>query len=273
LKTIRKLTKIEETNVKIAVLIKQTPDTAELPSVAVEDVRTGEVNATLVLNPWDEYAVEEAILLDERFDADTLALSLGGENALDALKHTVAMGVAEAKLIDNGELDGGDIWTTAATLAAAVRAEGDVDLVLAGKQSVDGNSGAVPVGVARKLGWPLLSNVSKIVEIAGGRMIVERLVDGDLETVAVSLPAVVSVGKEINEPRYPSFMGIRKANKVQIPTLNASELGVDATTARTQWTNLRKPETRKGAVQIIEGATPQEQAAKLVDALLADKVL
>ena len=192
-----------------------------------------------------------------------MALSVGGDSALDALKHTIAMGIAEAKLIDNSELAGADLWTTAALLAAAVRAEGDVELVLAGKQSVDGNSGAVPVGVARKLGWPLLSNVSKIVEIADGRITVERLVDGDQETVAVALPAVVSVGKEINEPRYPSFMGIRKAGKAQIPTLSASELGVDAATARTQWTNLRKPETRKGAVRIIEGATPQEQVSQV----------
>jgi electron transfer flavoprotein beta subunit len=126
--------------------------------------------------------------------------------------------------------------------------------------------------MARKLGWPLLSNVTKIVDIAGGRITVERLVDGDQETVAVSLPAVVSVGKEINEPRFPSFMGIRKANKAEIPVINAGELGVEAA-ARTQWTNIRKPETRKSEVRIIDGATPQEQAAKLVDALLADKVL
>lgn len=258
---------------KIVVLVKQTPDTAELPSVAADDVRAGDVQATLVLNPWDEFAVEEALLLDERFEADTMTLSLGGESASDVLKHTLAMGVAEAKRIDSSELAGGDIWTTAAALAAAVRAEGDVDLVLTGKQSVDGNAGAVHVGVARKLGWPLLTNVAKIVDIADGRITVERLVDGDQETVAVALPAVVSVGKEINEPRYPSFMGIRKANKAEIPVLSPSALGVDASTAYTQWTNIRKPETRTGAVQIIEGATPQEQAAKLVDVLLADKVL
>lgn len=257
---------------KIAVLIKQTPDTAELPSVTAGDVVAGDIKATLVLNPWDEYAVEEAIQLGERFDAEAVTLSVGGESALDALKHTIAMGVAAAKLIDNSGVRGGDVWTTAALLAAAVRDEGDVDLVLAGKQSVDGNSSAVPVGVARKLGWPLLTNVTKIVEVAGGRITVERLVDGDQETVAVPLPAVVSVGKEINEPRYPSFMGIRKAGRAQIPVVTAGEMGVDAA-ARTQWTNIRKPETRKGAVRIIEGATPQEQAAKLVDALLADKVL
>jgi electron transfer flavoprotein beta subunit len=259
--------------VKIVVLIKQTPDTAELPNVAADDVRVGELKATLVINPWDEYAVEEAILLSERFDADALALSLGGDSTIDALKHTIAMGVPEAKLIDDTELAGGDIWTTATVLAAAVRAEGDVELVLMGKQSVDGNSGAVPVGVARKLGWPLLSNVAKIVDIAGGRITVERLVDGDQETVAVPLPAVVSVSKEINEPRFPSFMGIRKANKTQIPIVSISELGIASLLAHTEWTNLRKPETRKSAVRIIEGATPQEQAAKLVDALLSDKVL
>src|SRR5690606_15204502 len=129
--------------------------------------------------------------------------------------------------IDNAKVAQGDIWTTAKALAAAVRAEGDVELVLMGRQSVDGNSGAVPVGVARKLGWVFLSNVSKIVEIAGGRITVERLVDGDLETVSVSLPAVVSVGKEINEPSFPSFMGIRKANKMQIPIVSAGDLEVD----------------------------------------------
>lgn len=90
---------------------------------------------------------------------------------------------------------GGDSWTTAAALAAAVRAEGDINLVLTGKQSVDGNSSTVPVGVARKLGWPFLSNVTKIVEITDGRIVVERLVDGDQETVAVKLPTVVSVGQ------------------------------------------------------------------------------
>jgi electron transfer flavoprotein beta subunit len=258
--------------VKIAVLIKQTPDTVELPSVTPEALRTGEVRATLVLNPWDEFAVEEAIQLGERFDADTVALTLGGERAVDALKHAIAMGVAAAKRIDNAGLADADLWMTAALLAAAVRAEGTVDLLLAGKQSVDGNAGVVPVGVARKLNWPLLSSVTKIVDVADGRITVERLVDGDLERVVVALPAVMSVGKEINEPRSPSFMGIRKANKVEIPVLRAGELGVE-TEARIAWTNLRKPEARKSAVRMIDGATPAEQAAKLVDALLADKVL
>lgn len=257
---------------KIAVLIKQTPDTAELPKVAAEDVRRGEVKATMVINPWDEFAAEEAIQLNERFDADVVAISMGSPEAAEALKHAIAMGVPEAKLVDNSGATGGDMWTTAALLAAAIRDEGDVDLVLAGKQSVDENSGAVFVGVACKLGYPLLTNVVKIVDVANGAITVERMVEGAQETVSAPLPAVVSVGKEINDPRYPSFMGIRKAGKAKIPALNAGDLGVDAQ-ARTAWTNIRKPETRKTEVRIIDGASVQEKAAKLAEALLAEKVI
>jgi len=260
----------KEYPVKVAVLIKQTPDTAELPKVSADDVSRADVKATMVINPWDEFAAEEAILLNERYDCDTVAITLGTSDAADALKHALAMGVGEAVLVEGGA---GDIWSTAAALAAAVRAQGDVDLVLAGKQSVDDNSGAVFAGVASKLGYRLLSNVIKIVEVGDGILQAERLVDGGVEVVSVALPAVVSVGKEINEPRYPSFMGIRKANKAEIPVLQASELGVDGSGSGTTWSNIRKPEVQKSQVRIIDGATVHEKAAALVDALLANKVL
>ncbi len=257
---------------KIAVLLKPTPDTADLPAVRAEDVARNHIPTDLVINPWDEYAVEEALLLEERFGADLVAISVAAADNTQALRHAVALGIGRGTLVDRASLAGGDLWDTAAALAAAVRAEGDVDLVLSGKQSVDENSGVVHVGVARKLGWPLLSNVVKIVEIAGGRITVERLVDGVQETVSVPLPVVVSVGKEINEPRYPGLMGQRRAAKAAFPALSATELGVSAG-ARTRWENLRKPDTRAPQVRLMEGATPAEQAAALVDALLADKVL
>lgn len=257
---------------KVVVLVKQTPDTAELPKVAADDVRSGDVKATMVINPWDEYAAEEAILLADRYDCDTVAITMGKPGAADALKHALAMGVAEASMVDSSTLRG-DMWTTAEALAAAVKQQGAVDLVLTGKQSVDENSGAVFTGVASKLGWPLLTSVIKIVDIAAGELTAERMVDGGQETVKVKLPAVVSVGKEINEPRYPSFMGIRKANKASIPVATPGDLGVNGGSARTAWTNVRKPEDRKTDVKIIDGATPEEKAAKLVDALLAEKVL
>lgn len=255
----------------IVVLIKQTPDTAELPKVTADEVRSGAVKATMVINPWDEFAAEEAILLTDRYGGDAAAVSMGSADATDALKHALAMGIGSATLVDSSGV-AGDMWTTAASLAAAVKAQGDVDLVLTGKQSVDDNSSAVFVGVAKKLGFPLLTNVSKIVDVADGKITVERLVDGAQETVSAPLPAVVSVGKEINDPRYPSFMGIRKANRAQIPVASVAELGV-AVAPQTSWTNVRKPEERKTDVVMIDGATAQEKAAKLVDALLAEKVI
>jgi electron transfer flavoprotein beta subunit len=256
--------------VKVVVLVKQTPDTAELPKVSADDVRAGKVKATMVINPWDEYAAEEAIQLGDRFDAESVAVSMGSPEAVDALKHALAMGVNAAALVDSSGLTGGDLFTTAEALAGAVKAQGSVDLVLTGKQSVDDNSGAVFAGVASKLGWPLVSGVSKIVDIAGGRVTVERLVEGGQETVSVPLPAVLSLGKEINDPRYPSFMGIRKASKANIPSLAP---GVASGSGKTQWTNVRKPEERKSKCVMIDGASAQEKAAKLADVLIAEKVI
>lgn len=257
---------------KVVVLLKQTPDTAELPKVTAEEVRAGNVKATMVINPWDEFAAEEAILLADRFQVKTAAITLGAASAIDALKHALAMGVQEATLVEHSA-PSGDPWLTATLLAAAVQAQGQVDLVLTGKQSVDDNNGVTFVGVATKLGYRLLSNVVKIVNVADGKITAERQIEGGLETVECQLPAVISVSKEINEPRYPSFMGIRKASKATIPTVKAGDLGIAAPTAQTSWTNIRKPEVRQTQVQLIDGATVQEKAAKLVDLLLAEKVI
>ena len=257
---------------KVVVLVKQTPDTAELPKVAAGDVRSGDVNAKMVINPWDEYAAEEAIQIAHRFGAETVAISMGRPDAVETLKHALAMGIEGAALVDSSALRG-DMWSTAHALAAAIRAQGDVDLVLTGKQSVDENSSAVFVGVACTLGFALLTNVVRIVDISDGRISVERMIDGGQESVSVPLPAVVSVGKEINDPRYPSFMGIRKAGRVQIPVSSLADLGVNGADARTSWSNIRKPEDRKTQVHIIDGASAAEKATLLVDALLAEKAL
>lgn len=257
---------------KIAVLIKQTPDTAELPKVSAAEAQSGDIKATMVINPWDEYAAEEAIDLADRFGGDSVAISLGREGEVDALKHALAMGVGEAVLVDESVVAGGDEWATATALAEAVKAQGDVEIVLAGKMSVDGNSGVVYAGVACKLGWDLLVNVTKIVDVSAGKVTVEQVFEGGQETVTVPLPVVISVAKEINDPRYPSFMGIRKASRAKIPTLGAGDLNVSPSQT-VHWANLRKPEERKSAAQIFDGATVQEKAAKLVDALLAEKVI
>ncbi len=259
----------------VAVLIKQTPDTSELPKVTVAEAQSGELQATMVINPWDEFAVEEAIDLSDRFGCDTVAISLGREGETDALKHALAMGVDSALHVDEQVVEGGDEWATAEALAAAVRkVEGgeDVEIVLAGKMSVDGNSGVIYAGVACKLGWDLLVNVTRIVDIVDGKLIAEQSFEGGQETVEVPLPVVISVAKEINEPRYPSFMGIRKASRAAIPTLGREDLEVRPSST-TSWTDLNKPEPEAVQVRIFEGASVEEKAALLADALMAERVI
>ncbi len=257
---------------KVAVLIKQTPDTAELPKVSVAEAQSGDLQATMVINPWDEFAAEEAIDLKERFDFETAAISLGSEGETDALKHALAMGVDSAVLVDERIIDNGDEWTTAEALAEAVKTEGDVALVLTGKMSVDGNSGVIYAGVACKLGWDLLVNVTKVVDIVDGKLIAEQVFEGGQETVEAPLPLVVSVAKEINEPRYPSFMGIRKASRAKIPLLGNDDLRIRPAYA-SHWRNLVKPERERVQARIFDGDSVEEKAARLADALLAEKVI
>jgi electron transfer flavoprotein beta subunit len=263
---------------KFICCVKLTPDTEQLGEVRPEKVGSGDLGVTMVLNPWDEYAVEEALLLAERYDGDTLVITMGDEASAEALKRAVAMGIGEAELLCDPALRGSDAWGTAAALAAAVKQHADYGLVLTGKQSVDGNSGIVGPGLAAKLGIPFVSNVIKIEEVNDKSATVRRMLDEGVQTVQVALPAVVSVSIEINEPRYPNFMGIRKASRMQYPATTIGELGISAAqvgegAARVHWSNLRKPAKRGGECEFIQGETPAEKAAALADRLIADKVI
>ncbi len=264
---------------KYIVCLKQAPDTAELPKITPEQALAGNEGATLVVNPWDEYAIEEGIRLKERFGGETVALSVGPDKVDEALKSALAMGCDRAvRLWDEAFVDS-DYWATALILAKGIEKDGGADVVLTGKMSVDGNAGAVAHGIACKLGVSLLTQVAKIVDIADGKITVERLLDEGRETVTAPLPAVVSVVKEINEPRYPTFIRIRKASRAKIPVLSAADLGISPdqvgkAAARVTWRDLVKPEPKKREVVIIEGETPEEKAQKLLDYLMnVEKVI
>lgn len=257
---------------KIAVLVKQTPDTAELPRVSAEEVNRGEVKATMAVNPWDEHAVEEAVQLSDRFGAQTVAISLGTTQATDALRHTLAVGIDEALLVDNTGIQV-DINLTATLLGEAIKSLDGVDLILTGRQSVDAGTGSVFVAIACKLDLPLITNVTKVIDIADGHVIVERELGDYKETVSAPLPAILSVGKLINDPRYPSFIGIRNANRAEIPVLDAAKLGSLDLDKKTVWTNARRPEGADKKCVFIDGGNAQEQATKLADALLGEKVV
>ncbi len=261
---------------RIVVCTKETPDTA----AKVEVTPSGEVtwgDAPLVINPWDEYAVEEAILLKERgVAAATTVLGVGTEATKEALKHALAMGVDEAFLISDPLFRGADTLVTSRALAAAIKKLDDVGLVIFGKLTTDGGTGQTPVQVGRRLGWNTLTYVFKILEIdpAAGTIKVERLLEEGKQIVESRLPAVISVVKDINEPRYPSFMGIRKASRAEIPVWSAADLGLDASLRpKVQWPQIYALPPREGACEFIEAETPEQAAELLADKLIAEKVV
>jgi electron transfer flavoprotein beta subunit len=251
------------------VCIKQTPDTAELPKITAEEAASGKLSVNLVVNPWDELAIEAGLKLMENYGGTTGAITVGDEGAIDALRSALAMGCKDATLVQNTDADA---WGVAELLAAAVKQDGDVGVVVTGQLTVDGNTGSVPMALGRKLGWPVLTGVSKIVELTDDSITVERAVGQARLTVKAPVPAVVSVNKEIGEPRYPTFINIRKAARVKVPTLTAEDLGVEVPAPVVHMDNFRKPPARDAKVTLLEGS-PQEAAAALVDALLEEKVL
>ena len=257
----------------IVVCTKPTPDTAAKVTVESGQVKWGD--APLVINPWDEYAVEEALRLKEKYGGKVIALTLGAR--LEAVKHALAMGADEAVLVSDPALAGSDALGTAVALAKAVEKIGGVDLVLLGKQAIDGDTGLTPGMLARKLGWPLLSFVAAIpaLDAAARSLRAERALEEGRQVVTSALPAVISVVKEINEPRYPSFMGIRKASRAVIPTWSAADLGVGVGTPtypKVTWAEVFNPPAHEGTVEILNG-TPQAVAAMLADRLIAEKVI
>ncbi len=259
----------------IVVCTKQTPDSAAKLTVdAAGVVSWGD--SPIVINPWDEYAVEEALLFKEKFGGDTkvTVISVGPEAALEALKHAIAMGCDEALRVWDDSLQSIDTLGTAHVLAKAIEKMGDVRLVLMGKSAIDSQTGQVAVALAQLLGFAPLTNVIKIVELdPAGKIVAERLLEEGRQVVEAPLPAVVGTTKGINEPRYPSFMGIRKATRAEYPLWSAADIGAAPGPSGVRWGNITPPPAREGSAEIISAETPEEAARLLVDKLLAEKVI
>lgn len=265
---------------KIVVCVKQTPSTT-----AVFKMEDGTVSwedpggKPEVLNPWDEFAVEEALRVMEAQGGDVSAISMGDESSKEALKTCLAMGCTDAVLVSDGAFEGSDTLGTANVLAAAINKVGDVQLAVFGRQAIDGDTGQTIVQTAVKLGWTPLTFVSKIVEIdqAAGSITVQRLNEEGKESVTATLPVVISVVKEINEPRYPSFMGIRKASRATIPVWTSADLeisgGTGAAACNVDWSGITELPARDTSAEIIEAGTVEGQAKLLVDRLFEEKVI
>jgi electron transfer flavoprotein beta subunit len=261
----------------IIALIKQVPDTAQLSS-KVDGLKLMADGSPRIVNPWDEYTLETAIQLKEAHGGVVTVVCMGKPEATEALKTGLAMGADVAILISDPALENSDSLATARVLAAAIHKIGDYDIIVAGRSAIDGNTAATAVQVAALLDIPQISYVAelKAVDPRAKTLRAVRLLENGRETVSSKLPAVITVVKEINEPRYPSFIGIRRAARATIPTWGLADLGIEASQvgqagSQVKW-EVGLPPARDAKVEFIEGP-PAEAAKILVARLLAEKVI
>jgi electron transfer flavoprotein beta subunit len=211
----------------IVVLCKQVPDTYSERRLRGDGALDRDASDA-VLDEINERAVEEALQLKENgSDVTVTVLSMGPDRATEAIRKALSMGADAAVHLSDEALAGSDAVGTARALAGAIGTVGDVDLVLAGNEASDGRSAAVPAMVAELLGLPALTHAREVT-VEGGTLTVRRETDDGVVVLSAELPAVVSVGEKINEPRYPSFKGIMAAKKKKVTTITLADAGLDA---------------------------------------------
>ncbi|MFJ8053587.1 electron transfer flavoprotein subunit beta/FixA family protein [Streptomyces luteogriseus] len=258
----------------IVVLVKQVPDTGAERILSGEDHTLDREGAELVLDEINERAAEEALTLKETVGADVTVVSMGPDSALEAVRKVLAMGADRGIHICDDRLRGADVVSTARVLAAAVRTVEDVDLVLAGDATTDGQAGAVPAVVADLLGLPQLTHVREL-KVEAGRVRAERETESGGATLDAPLPALVSVTEKINEPRYPSFKGIMAAKRKPVETVDLDDLFPDADGTEFLVTRTRVVEAvpraaRAAGIRVTDDGSAGRQ---LVDYLIAQKLV
>jgi len=256
----------------IVVCVKQTPlPTAE--KSLLPDGRLDRAAVEKAMSGYDEVAVEEALRIQEQHGGEVTVLTMGPEDALDAVRKALAMGADKAVIITDDALTGSDAWSTARVLAAAVKRLSP-DLVVMGMQSDDAGTGVVHHALAEHAGLPALTQAQKIV-IEGQTITVHRRREDGYAVLQASLPAVVSVIDIMNQPRYPSLKGIMAAKRKPVETLGIADLGIDPATvglggAKTRVVGTQKPAGRTaGEVYEDKG----DAAQRIVEFLVARKVL
>jgi len=210
----------------IVVCIKQVPGTTEI-KIDPETNTLVREGVESIINPFDCYALEEAVRLRERCGGKVIAISMGPPQADAALRETISLGADEAILLSDGAFAGSDTWATSYVLSRAIAKIADYDVVICGRQTLDGDTGQVGPELSEMLEIPFVAYVSKVEEIREGYMRVQRMVEEGYETIEMSLPAAITVVKEINVPRLPSLRGSMKAKTAQIPVWTATDIGVE----------------------------------------------
>jgi electron transfer flavoprotein beta subunit len=248
------------------VCLKEVPDTET--RIEVRDGKVVEEGIQYVVNPYDEYALEEALKWQEEVGGKVTLVSLGPERARESILKGLAMGADEVYQLSDDAFQGGDAYATAKALAAAIKALDEYDVIFCGKQAVDADNAAVGIMLAEMLDLPHVSVVSKLEIDADAKSArAERDIEGGREVVELPLPAVITAQKGLNEPRYPSFRGIRQARSKPFTQWNVADVGLDAsgvgaTGAMMEVLEVMPPPERPPG-RVIPGE-PAEAAAEVV---------
>jgi len=256
----------------IIVCIKQVPETTsvrinpETNTLIREGVKS-------IINPFDMYAIEEAVRLKERFGGKVTVVTMGPPQADAALREAISMGADEGVLVCDRAFAGSDTWATSYTLSGAIKKIGVFDLVICGKQASDGDTAQVGPGMATHLNIPQVTYVKKVEEATDKLMRVERMLEEGYEIIETPLPALLTVVKEINEPRIPSLKGMLRAKSAKITVWGQKDLDLDPQNiglcgSPTQVVKIFTPAQRLGG-QIIKGEAP-EIASQIVELLRSE---
>ena len=258
---------------KIAVCVKQVPDTWAEKRLRSDDSTLDRGAADGVMNELDEYAVEEALQIGEAHGAEVTIVTMGPERAGETIRKALSMGAdAGIHLVDDG-LHGSDALATSYALATILEGRG-FDLIIFGSESTDARMSVVPAMVAERMGLAQLTFAQK-VEFEGTQVTIDRVTDSGYDTVTASLPAVLSVVEKINEPRYPSFKGIMAAKKKPVETLTVADAGLDMARvgASASWSAVvdfaARPPKAAGTVVTDEG----NGGVKIADFLVGQKFI
>lgn len=260
----------------IVVCIKQVPDTSDVKINPETNtlIREGVVS---IINPFDENAVEAALVLKEKHGAKVTVMTMGPPQAEEALRETIAMGVDDVVLLSDRAFAGSDTWATSYALAKGIaKLEEKPDLILFGKQAIDGDTAQVGPGVAEFLNLPIITYVRK-VEVEGTLANVERVFEDGYERMEAELPLVLTVLKEMNVPRMASLRGRMKAKKAEIKRWTAAEIGADPdhtglAGSPTKVVKIFSPPKKTGGIK-LEGTAPLDAARSVIGKLKEQKVI
>ena len=209
----------------IAVCVKQVPDTTDI-QIDPETNTLVREGVPSILNPFDEFAIEEGLRIREKYGGKVTVITMGPPQADDVLRTALAMGVDEVALLSDMAFAGSDTLATSYALSKSIEKIGGVNLVITGKQAIDGDTAQVGPGIASRLGFSQLTYVSRVedINVDYGKIIVDRLLDGGIERVEAQLPALLTVVKDINVPRQPSILKMKKARNAEIPVRSAQDI-------------------------------------------------